>query len=567
VAWASLTGILLVLLVVPRTHDRLTTYATASPQLADADLAATVFLAAACLVGLVLQPARPGVAAVGLAGLAWTLPNLVGWQDGPDLVTSLGMVLTPMLVPLLVHVVLAASGRTWQWRWALVTLYFAAAVVGLLRALWYVPYLDASCFQSCYATNTFLVDGRPDLVRPVESCWLLTSATAGIGLGVGAVAWFSEATSAGRRMRGPGLVAGLALGVFLVVQSAVRWRRPHVDPTTSLDARLYLALVIVVALVAAAWAYGPLLDRGTRRGVARLVTGLGGAAAAGTVTRVLATATGDHGLRLVYRLPSSGTYADASGWPLDPPASGPGVTPVMREGQELAVVLHDPDVADARSVRAACGPALLLALDNERLEAEGRAQLAELTASRGRVVAAGDAERRALERNLHDGAQQRLLALSFDLRRAVTSAGGTPSQREGLARAEHEARVALAELRELAHGIHPAVLEEGGLEPALATLAERAPVPVEVLHVPSRRLPAGVEQTAYVVVRDALEAGASAGSEAVSVSVTVMQNDLVVAVTGAGPGPFVSIEDRVAGAGGHVETTGDRVQAVIPCGS
>ena len=134
-----------------------------------------------------------------------------------------------------------------------------------------------------------------------------------------------------------------------------------------------------------------------------------------------------------------------------------------------------------------------------------------------------------------------------------------------LAAAETEARTALAELRDLAHGIYPAVLEEAGLGPALATLASGTPMPVEVREDLDTRLPRGVERTAYVVVRDALDAAAAIGSEAVTVTLTEAPGDLVLEISGSGPGPYISIEDRVAGAGGHVEVGRDLLRVVVPC--
>ena len=117
----------------------------------------------------------------------------------------------------------------------------------------------------------------------------------------------------------PALVAALLLGGVLLAQSMARWQHPSVDPTTSLDSGLYPALVAAVVFVAASWAYGPLLDVWTGRGVDRLVRGLGSAAEAGTVARVIAAATGDPSVQVMYRLPSSGGYADAAGTPSRPP--------------------------------------------------------------------------------------------------------------------------------------------------------------------------------------------------------------------------------------------------------
>ena len=274
---------------------------------------------------------------------------------------------------------------------------------------------------------------------------------------------------------------------------------------------MFLVLVGVVVVIAASWVYGPAVDLWTTRAVTELVSGLGSAAEAGTVAGVLAAASGDPGVRIVYRLPHSDGYADATGRPVALPPRGPGVTSVLRDDQELAVVLHDPGTTDTDGIRLACGTALKLALDNERLRAEALSQLAELQASRARVVRVGDAERRELERNLHDGAQQRLLALSFDLRRAVASATD-PHARDALVVAESESRAALAQLRELAHGIHPAVLEEAGLGAALTTLAESISLPVELRKVPVGRLPRDVEQAAYVIAREALAGAETNGA-------------------------------------------------------
>ena len=563
--WSAVVGTAVVLALLPRTHERLTTYASASPRLAAADVVAAMALLAACAVGLSLEPKRPGLVALGLAAMAWTLQDWAGWYDGPRFAPSVGLVLAPLLVPLLVHAVLAAARQHRRMRSLLVALYTAAATVALVYALLYDPFLDENCWSTCTVRNVLLVTARPNLVHSVAAAWLLVTAVTGLALAGLAIRWATVATPAALRVRGPALVAAMVLGGALLTLSVARWRHPRVDPTTSLDAGLYIAMVAAVVLVACTWAYGPLLDRWTRRGVAHLVSGLGSAAAAGTVAGVVGAATGDPSVRVVYRLPSSGGYADAAGCPVDPPEPGPGALPVLRGDQQLAVVLHDPDTASSDRVKATIGTAMVLALDNERLRSQGLAQLADLRASRARVVETGDAERRQLERNLHDGAQQRMLALSFDLHRAVAGARG-PEAREVLASAEAEARTALAELRDLAHGIYPAVLE-AGLGPALATLADGAPLPVEVREELSMRPPPSVERTAYVVVRDAVAVAAAIGSQGVKVTLTKDAADLVVDVLGAGPGPFVTVEDRVAGAGGHIVVEPDRLRAVIPCAS
>jgi signal transduction histidine kinase len=144
-------------------------------------------------------------------------------------------------------------------------------------------------------------------------------------------------------------------------------------------------------------------------------------------------------------------------------------------------------------------------MENERLQAQLRARVEELRTSRARIVEATTKERRRLERNLHDGAQQRLVALSLTLRLAQANVGKDPGKAgQLLFAAQEELTLALGELRELARGIHPAILSDRGLEAALEALAGRAPIPVELAEVPSERLPEAIEAAAYFVVAEAL---------------------------------------------------------------
>jgi signal transduction histidine kinase len=182
------------------------------------------------------------------------------------------------------------------------------------------------------------------------------------------------------------------------------------------------------------------------------------------------------------------------------------VTSLERDGEPLAAILHDPALSEDPGLVPAVAAAVRLAVDNERLTAEVRSQLDEVRASRSRIVEASDAERRRVERNLHDGAQQRLVALSFALRRAHTQlpADAGPELTSTLEAATEQLKAALAELRELARGIHPAILTEAGLGPALRSLAKESPVPVTVrLDLPDD-LPPPVAAAAYFVAAEAL---------------------------------------------------------------
>jgi signal transduction histidine kinase len=224
--------------------------------------------------------------------------------------------------------------------------------------------------------------------------------------------------------------------------------------------------------------------------------------AAANMRERLARALDDPTLEVAYRL-GDGRYVDATGRSIElSQRAGRAVTAVTAGGEEVAALIHDPALLDepalVESVRATAG----LVLENERLAAEVRSQLAEVRASRGRIVAAADAERRRIERNLHDGAQQRLVTLSVALgleaSRTDTAASGA------LSRAQDEVEQAIAELRELARGIHPTLLRDEGLEAAVEALARRAPLPVTVRGTTRARLPNTIELAAYFVVSEAL---------------------------------------------------------------
>jgi signal transduction histidine kinase len=246
------------------------------------------------------------------------------------------------------------------------------------------------------------------------------------------------------------------------------------------------------------------------------------------------------------------------------------VTPIARGGRTLAVVSHDAALLDGSELEHEIGSAARLAIDNERLQAEVLAQLDDLRGSRARIVAAGDAERRRLERNLHDGAQQRLLAVSYDLRlaRAAADTGGD-AELSGLAsRATAEIDGALGELRELAEGIYPAILTEAGLDAALASLADTAPLAVELGEITPDRYPAAIESTAYHTVAEAVHDAAARGASFAAVAASRAGDRLIVCVEddGAGrDGALVHLADRVGALGGSVETGATTLRAELPC--
>jgi len=264
-------------------------------------------------------------------------------------------------------------------------------------------------------------------------------------------------------------------------------------------------------------------------------------------------------------------------------AEGRSSTPVLRDEVMVAALRHDAALDDEPQLLLAVARAVGLAIENSQLQVELQARLADVRASRARIVEAGDAERRRLERDLHDGAQQRLVALSLALRRAHARIpdGSEASLAASLEDASQLVREALEELRELARGLHPAILTEAGLAGAVATLAARSPVPVEVVHVTDDRLPAEVEAGAYFFVSEALAnvAKHAAGARA-RVRVARTDGRLEIEVSDDGPGGaswrpgsgLQGLEDRMAAIGGGFELRsppgrGTTLRGWIPAGA
>jgi signal transduction histidine kinase len=257
------------------------------------------------------------------------------------------------------------------------------------------------------------------------------------------------------------------------------------------------------------------------------------------------------------------------------------IVPMQRDGEEIAALVYDASLDDDPELVEAVSAAAAIALENEQLHNESRERLAELRASRERLVAASDAERRRLERNLHDGAQQRLVALSMQLRFLQSRIREDPATAEELATtASAELAESLQELRELARGIHPAVLDHG-LEAALESVAARSPVPAALRYDVSGVLPPAVELAAYFVVSEALTNVAKyAQATAAAVHVTKVGGRVVVEVTDDGVGGAAAnggsglrgLADRVEALDGHLHVVSPRghgttVTAELPCAS
>ena len=343
------------------------------------------------------------------------------------------------------------------------------------------------------------------------------------------------------------------------------------------------ATFFVFGLAPLAFLYGLLHARLARSAVAELLVELRRRPAAHDVRDALARALRDPSLTLAYWLPQFETWADVDGRAVDLAdlEAGRASTVLESDGEYVAALIHDPSLESDPELLDAVAAAAVFALENARLNVELRARLEELQGSRARIVEAGDAERRRLERNLHDGAQQRLVAVALQLRMLQNRIRRDPAEAEQLAtEASNELAQSLDELRELARGLHPAVLDQG-LNAALHALATRSPVPTTVTYQAPDGLPQPIELAAYFVASEALTnvakyASATGATVRVSgdgrtVAIQIADDGVGGADDGLGSG-LRGLADRVEALHGTLRVVsaagaGTTVTAEMPCGS
>jgi signal transduction histidine kinase len=316
---------------------------------------------------------------------------------------------------------------------------------------------------------------------------------------------WQAATQPQRRAMAPVLWSGICLLVLL----AGSLTSEAVDGPDAVYNVTSLLGLIFFAITPYGFLFGLLRSRVLQAGaVTELLHRMGEGSDRSGLREMLSAALGDRSLQVVYWLEDKRRWVDAAGKPTTLPDEhdpARAVTRVEREGRAVGAIVHDRSLCEDAELVSSVAAATGLSIENERLQAQLRARVEELRASRARIVEAGTAERRRLERNLHDGAQQRLVALSLTMRLAQGKLRKDPDVAEKLlGSAQEELARALEELRELARGIHPAVLSDRGLAPALEALAGRSPVPVELAGTPRERLPPAVEAAAYFVVAEAL---------------------------------------------------------------
>lgn len=487
------------------------------------------------------------------------------WSAQP-LVYSIGHLLDMLPAAMFLHVFLAFPtgrlGRTPE-RILVIACYGAALGLQLLKIILGVnPDSIFSVVESVAAGN---------VVERIQLSFISACLLAGTAL------LYTRGRSRARGRRRPASLVVDAFGLSLVMLALL-----YMAGLGSWPAFETIRLITFAALGLAPIAFlFALLDaRLARADVAELLVELR-ANPTTDLQAALGRALRDPSVRLAYWLPKVDSWADQDGKPITPPVADDrrAVLTVQRGEEPMAAVIFDRSLEEEHELLDAVAAAAGIALENGRLRAELSARLDELQGSRVRVLEAGRRERQRLERDLHDGAQQRLVALSLELGLLREGLSTDPDLKQRLGRAKDEVSASLEELRDVAHGIYPAVLGGHGLAVALESLVARAAVPVELVIDLDGRQPEGAEVAAYYVVSEALtNIDKHACASAATVRVSRSAGALIVEVTDNGIGGvdprdgsgLHGLADRVQALGGELSTEsaaggGTRIYAEIPC--
>jgi signal transduction histidine kinase len=520
-----------------------------------------------------------------LIGMSFIASGLVAWQRRPGnrvgvlmVVTGFGVLVHPLLIQIeWSPVQTLAQVMTDWWSLVFVVLLLVFPQGGRLRGrldwllvvAFAIPLVVLQPVWLLFVEQEGLVNdllvwpdaGIADAVDTAQRSILLAAT---LSLFVTLVWRWLQATAPLRRVLLPTLAGGATMLSFagMLAADLMSGTRSHT---------LLLITLCVNATVPLAFLAGLLRSRLARVAVGGLLVELRDTVSPSALRDALAASLGDPSLTLLYWLPEYGSWADADGRPAALPADGGGrATKLVERGDErVAALIHDASLLDEPElVESACAVAAI-ALENARLHADLKARLDELRASRARIVETGDIERRRLERNLHDGAQQRLVALALSLGMAESRVRADPELVERLlAEAKQELTLGLGELRELARGIHPGVLSDHGLEVALESLAARAPVRVDLDVGLPNRPPEPVEVAAYFFVSESL-ANVAKYAQASHATVRIARENGHLLVEVADDGIGGADDTRGSGIRGladRVETLGGRLRVLSPAG-
>ena len=521
---------------------------------------------------------------LALGGMTWFVAEWDNPGIGIGTAFTLGLVAHALAPAFVAHAVLAYPFGRLPSRLERLSVSSAyvdtALVLGLLPALFFDPGRQGC---SLCPPNLLVLDSRSDLFASLYLWGIWLGIIWTIGIAALCIVRLARSSPPLTRLTAPVLLGGIAY-LLLVLWGFVQSLPTGLPATDEVEFRLWLGQAAALTAIALGVAWSWLLRRRTRSVMASLVVELGESPPLGALREMLARSLGDPDLTVAYPLRDPERLVDATGMPVDPAErEGRAVTPLVRQGQTVAMLFHREGLLDDPAIVDEVVAATRLALENDRLQAEVLAQLEDLRASRARIVATGDAERRRLERDLHDGAQQRLVGLSLALRLARTKMGPLPDPTVValIDRTERALRMAIDELRELAHGIYPAVLTDEGLSAAVEALAYRATIPIEIIEMPEQRFPSPVETAAYFLIAEVTGSIAGlAGARGVTVDVRHDGKRLVLEVTDDGVGDadrdpesvFTDLADRIGALEGKLRVqyapAGARtIQAEIPCES
>jgi signal transduction histidine kinase len=496
--------------------------------------------------GLIVWRVRPDSRSGKLmtaTGFAFFLGPLLA-QVATPFVQTLGMALPDLwlvfLVPLVLTLLSGGRLRTRLDRAIALTVAVAVLVFAPMELL----------FRELPG-NVLTIRPDPDIASAVATVQRLIIVAAFAAVVVVVAVRFRAASPPGRRALLPAVAGALCLVLFAALIIRDRFR-PSVVVETLDWITAFFILTVPLAFLA-----GLLRSRLARGGLAdlfRRINDLPPVELQAALVRVM----GDPSLVIAYRQPDGG-YRDADDRPVEvaEPGGGQSVATVRRDDEPVAALVYDRSLDDDPELVEAVCAAAMIALDNRHLHAEAQARLAELRASRERIIAVGDAERRRIERNLHDGAQQRLVALTLQLSMIQRQIRADPTVAEQMVNsASDELARSLTELRELARGIHPSTLDHG-LDIALEALAMRSAVPTTVTVEPGPQLPDPIAFAVYLVISEALT-NVARYAAATSASVRVSRTE---------PGLVVEVADDGVGGADMTRGTGlrglaDRVEAL-----
>jgi signal transduction histidine kinase len=472
----------------------------------------------------------------------------------PAVVSSVAALLTFTAAPAVVQMSLGwptARPHHTNERLLATAAWVCIAGTGVVWLLVWNPYSDVTCVLSC-GDNPLGLISEPVLARN-----LIVASQIAI-----AVSCSLTAAVVLRPSRfWPGGLAALMFAVDAVVRLGAQ---PPLESAVAVWLYQLRSSVLIVLGLAMAVSASQRIRR--HRRLLRLAESIEGSPTPGTFAISLREVLDDPYLAIAYPVTGSNSFVLADGKPFTGPTSEQVTTRIVRDGVDVAVIAHRPQ--DAGAISSGIGAAATLAIDNERIAADMRARLAELRLSRERIVERSDAERLLLERDVHDGAQQRLLMLGHELRSAVRL---DPALSSDLVPVIEDVDEALAELRDVAHGIYPGILESYGLRAALDSLSD-GPVRLVVRGAPTDRLPARVERAAYRVIDTAVRS--RLGSEAVQSDQPLITSAVIDAgvlrvkvegVTGLARSDFEALEDHVGALGGAIDVQGTTLDCEIPC--